>query len=196
MIPPIRGISRRPTTDDLHSLQIIEKEKYLRQQAYKNTLLNTGPEFFDDSDMTSSYKLVVVYERLTGTPLLSARYFYNKPLIGNQMAGENNEVDHLSHKGKKFSIEEYKEDQIFLADRLSGNIKNQIYRENRTEIFSLLYSKIYNENKTSSLVLMVRKQGKDKQLNRYINLGFDILGSIKHKGKSHEILIADFNRIK
>ena len=52
---------------------LIAKERLLRKLAYKNTPIKTDDSFFDDSDMRSDYYLLIVYDRRSKTPLLSAR---------------------------------------------------------------------------------------------------------------------------
>jgi len=130
---------------------------------------------------------VVVYDKVSGTPLLSARHYFDKSLISKFLKGDNNlEIEH-----SKFHLDNYPNGKVFLADRLSGNICSSIYRKYRADIFSLYYSEIVNSNKNCTLLLMVRKEKRDKQLSKYLSIGFTIIGSTLHKGKEHSIILRD-----
>lgn len=170
---------------------LISYEAFLRKAAYKNTTIKTDESFFDDSDMKSEYYLVVVYDKTSCTPLLSARHYFDKAIISKLLKGDNDIEIELSYLGEKFNLDSYPEGYIFLADRLSGNISSSIYRKYRANIFSLYYSEIVNNNRNSSLLLMVRKEKSDKQLGKYLSLGFTIIGSTLHKGKVHSIILRD-----
>ena len=100
----------------------------------------------------------------------------------------------LTYNGEKFNLDSFNEN-IFLADRLSGNIKSSIYRKNRNKIFYLCYTEIVSKNKNCTLLLMVRKERGDKQLNKYLKMDFSILGSTLHKGKEHTIIIRDLKSV-
>lgn len=164
---------------------LITKEAFLRQNAYKNSTLKTDESFFDDSDMKSEYSLVVVYDKVSGTPLLSARHYFDKSLIAKFLKGDNDlEIEH-----SKFNLDNYPNGKVFLADRLSGNISSSIYRKYRNNIFSMYYSEIVNNNRNCTLLLMVRKEKRDKQLSKYLSIGFTIIGSTLHKGKEHSIIL-------
>jgi hypothetical protein len=41
---------------------------------------------------------------------------------------------------------------------------------------------------------MVRKENKDKQLLKYLKLGFVLIGSTMHKSKEHSIIIGDLKK--
>lgn len=181
---------RRATETNQHTSSLIEHEKYLRKTAYQNTTINTTVSFFDDSDMVSSYYLVVVFDKLTNTPLLSSRHFYSKKLIEKCLKGEDPNAYQCS-----IDINDFEEGSVFLADRLSGNIDNPFYLENRSVIFTTYYSEILAHNKNSTLILMVRKEAEDKQLKKYLHLGFQMAGSTVHKGKVHWIIFVDLKKI-
>jgi hypothetical protein len=199
MQPPKKGTSRGAeriaSKHDQLTEVLIAKEAFLRRLAYKNTTIKTDQSFFDDSDMHSEYYVVVIYDKLTDTPLLSSRYYFDKLVITKCLKGDNEEEMELSYLGKKFNLDNYQEGNIFLADRLSGNVKNFIYRYHRNEIYSLYYSEVLNKNKNRTLLLMVRREKGDKQLSKYLKLGFVLIGSTLHKGKEHSIILHDLKNV-
>jgi len=182
---------RKPAIDSEMFKPLLTKEAFLRRLAYKNTTIKTDEYFFDDSDMKSEYYLVVVYDKISNTPLLSARHYFDKSVIAKYLKGDNALEIEFPNTGKKFNFDNYPDGSVFLADRLSGNINNSIYRQYRTSIFALYYAEILNNNKNCSLVLMVRKEKRDKQLSKYLNMGFTLIGSTLHKGKEHSIILGD-----
>lgn len=186
-----KGQTRRAATNSEIFQQLITKEAFLRRLAYKNTTIKTDDSFFDDSDMKSEYYLVVAYDKISGTPLLSARHYFDKSLIAKFLRGDNNPEINLS----TFNLDSYPDGKIFLADRLSGHISSSIYRKHRAGIFSLYYSEIVNNNKNCTLLLMVRKEKRDKQLSKYLNMGFTLIGSVLHKGKEHSIILRDLKSV-
>jgi hypothetical protein len=198
MQPPIlildNTFKRVSKTQENYEEYLISLESYLRITAYKNTTIKTDQTFFDDSDMKSEYTLVVVYDKISGTPLLSARHYFEKSTILKFLKGDNNTETELIHNNEKFILDSFN-DNIFLADRLSGNIKSAIYRQNRSKIFNLYYSEIVSKNKNCTLLLMVRKERGDKQLSKYLKMDFSIIGSTLHKGKEHTIIVRDLKSV-
>ncbi len=184
---------RTPIVKDAFLNTLVAQEAFLRKLAYKNTTIKTDASFFDDSDMKHDYYLVVVYDAISNTPLLSSRYYFDTPFIAKCLQGDNASKTVLVHKGKEFDLEGYDMGRIFLADRLSGNIGSSIYRYYRTHIFSLYYSEIVAANKNCSLLLMVREEKYNKQLAKYLRMGFDTIGTALHKGKQHHIILRDLN---
>lgn len=182
-----KTIERQPKIKDSEFDNLIKHEAFLRREAYKNTTIQVTDSFFDDSDMKNEYYLVVVYDKTSNTPLLSSRHYFDKSIISKFLKGENNNVI----DPEVFDMDKYEDGKIFLADRLSGNLSNEIYKKNRKDIFSLYYSEIVRENKDCTLLLMVRKEKEDQQLAKYLYLGFTIIGSAIHKGKEHHIIIRD-----
>ncbi len=170
---------------------LISHETFLRRAAYKNTTIKTDESFFNDSDMKSEYYLVIVYDKTSNTPLLSARHYFDKSIIAKFLKGDNDLEIELSYLGEKFNLDSNPDSKVFLADRLSGNISSSIYRKYRSYIFSLYYSEIVNNNKNCTLLLMVRKEKRNKQLSKYLSIGFTLLGSTLHKGKEHSIILRD-----
>ncbi len=174
---------------DANDRKFVEQEQYLRRQAYRNTTIKIDETFFDDSDMRSEYFLTLVFDSISEKPLLSSRYYFDKLLIENFLKGDDNVYSDLIYRGKRFELN----DQTFLADRLSGNIKDPLYRVLRGQIFSLYYREIVRNNENCDLLLMVRKEKGDKQLRKYFELGFNLLGSTTHKGKEHSIILGELS---
>jgi hypothetical protein len=199
MEPPIQladGSFKRQSKSESEKIQsIVSLESFLRKTAYKNTTIKTNEFFFDDSDMKSEYSLVVVYDKISNTPLLSARHYFDKNIISKYLRGDNDQDVELSYLGEKFNLDLFHDGIVFLADRLSGNISSSIYRNYRSNIFSLYYSEIINNNKNCKLLLMVRKEKYDKQLFKYLKMGFVVIGSILHKGKEHTIILHDLKNV-
>jgi hypothetical protein len=179
------------TSNKLHE-DLISKESALRKLAYKNTSIKIGEAFFDDSDMESEYYLVVVYDKKSKIALLSARYHFNKSIITKVLQGDG-DAEKSTHE-HNLNLERFKEHEIFLADRLSGNTHSALYRRYRDYIYLLLYSEILNHNKNCKYILMARKEKHEKLLTKYLRLGANIAGSTTHKGKEHWILIGNLRK--
>lgn len=173
--------------------KIIAYERFLRKTAYKNTVIKINDSFFDDSDMQSIYYLCVIWDEDSNTPLLSCRYFYDQKLIKRYMQGDFGIDIPLNYDKSIFELNSYEQESIFLADRLSGNINSVIYRNNRNQLFSLLYHEIRTNNNNKTMLLMVREDLKNKQIQRYLKLGFLNLGSVLHKNKMHAVLLLNIN---
>lgn len=199
MKPPFHlaeGKFRRNAITESSDIEaIISFETFLRRKAYKNTTIKTTESFFDDSDMKSEYSLVVVYDKISNTPLLSARHYFDKAIISKYLRGDNDQDSELSFLGAKFNLDLYPDGKVFLADRLSGNISCSIYRKYRKDIFSLYYSEIVNKNKNCTLLLMVRQEKQNKQLSKYLKMGFVVIGSLLHKGKEHSVILRDLKNL-
>ena len=94
MQPPIllpdSTLKRVSKTQEKHEEYLILLESYLRRTAYKNTTIKTDRTFFDDSDMKADYTLVVVYDKISETPLLSTRHYFEKSTISKFLKGDNN----------------------------------------------------------------------------------------------------------
>ncbi len=173
---------------------LVLQETFLRKLAYKTTSIKTGASFFDDSDMISEYYLVVVYDESSNTPLLSARYYFDKSVISNYLNGYVNIESKKINNECKLNLNDFKKAKIFLADRLSGNLSSFIYRHCRNYIFSLFYKEIVSHNKDCKLILMARKEKHEKLLKKYLFLGFDVIGSKVHNEKEHWILLTDLKK--
>ncbi|MEO6902056.1 MAG: hypothetical protein ABI315_02780 [Bacteroidia bacterium] len=182
----IRGVKIKDKT--LHDL--ITCEAFLRRSAYKNTSIKTDESFFNDTDMTSDYYLVIVYHKKSNIPLLSARYYFDKRLIYKYLKGDYGQPD----SEKSIDLKQYQNGEVFLADRLSGNITNYIYTKHRNYIFSLFYSEVLNRNQNCHLILMARSEQQEKLLTKYLRIGFNIIGSTMHYGKKHWVVICDLNK--
>jgi hypothetical protein len=179
---------RSPFTASKLNEGLILKEAISRRAAYKNTIIKTGESFFDDSDMSSDYYLVVVYDKTSNVPLLTTRYFFDKSVIARSLKGDDNKEFDFKDK---LELTKIKEGDIFLADRLSGNTNNIVYRNHRNYIFLLLYAEMLIRNKNSRFILMARKEKDDKLLKKYLKLWLTNIGSTTHKGKEHWILLGD-----
>jgi hypothetical protein len=145
--------------------------------------------------MKLEYYLVVVYDKKSMTPLLSARHYFDKTVISKYIKGNSDQKNELSFLDKKFTLENYPDGSVFLADRLSGNINSIIYRNYRNIIFLKYYSEILNNNRNCTILLMVRKEKGDKQLSKYLHLGFVILGSALHNGKEHHVILRNLKDV-
>jgi len=187
--------TRLPFQDTHRHQQLLTYEYLLRKEAYKNTTIQVDEAFFDDSDMVSDYFLIVVYDQLSDTPLLSARYYFNKELISKTLRGDEGQKPKLLFENKPFSVNDREDGEIFLADRLSGNMENEIYQTCRTAIFNLFHWEIAKRNSNAMLLLMVRDEPDNRQISKYLNLGFSILGSTMHKTKLHHIVALDLKHI-
>lgn len=183
-------VKRVAIAQNKQSEKLIAYETFLRRTAYKNTIIKTGESFFNDSDMISDYFLVVVYDKKTNTPLLSARYYFNSLMINKCLRGDENEENATEF----FVKNKLKNEELFLSDRLSGNINSPIYRLHRSYIFLLFYLQIFTLNRNRKFILMARKEKRDKLLKKYLNLGLNTIGSTKHKGKDHWILMGDVEK--
>jgi hypothetical protein len=186
---------RQAQISDEQVERLISFEETLRKTAYKNTTIHTDKSFFDDSDMKLEYYLVVVYDKKSMTPLLSARHYFDKTVISKYIKGNSDQKNELSFLDKKFTLENYPDGSVFLADRLSGNINSIIYRNYRNIIFLKYYSEILNNNRNCTILLMVRKEKGDKQLSKYLHLGFVILGSALHNGKEHHVILRNLKDV-
>lgn len=180
---------RKALLETAETKNLVNLEAFSRAAAYKKTVIQTGPAFFDDSDMLSDYYLVVVYDEKNNSPLLTARYYFNKDVIFKCLQGDD--------KGSpSINPYVYNENQLFLSDRLSGNTSSKTYRKHRDYIFLLFYKELLKRNKSSKFILMARKAPQEKLLTKYLRLGVDVVGSNTHKGKAHWILLGDLKKIK
>lgn len=190
-LPEGETFRRKPFENNPSSGSLLDKEAFLRRFAYRATILNINESFFDDSDMKSDYFLVVVYDPNSGAPLLSSRYYYHKPVIENYLKGDDRSLPEFSVQNRRFELDSYSDGEIFLIDRLSVNLSHSLYRLYRSQILSLFYSEVLDKNQMASVLLMVRKEGRDQQLVKYLDLGFDRIGSVTHKGRLHHVILGD-----
>lgn len=183
------GLHLRLNTD-LNPLadQLIGMETISREKAYRNTRIRTSSTFYDDSDMKSEYYLVLVYDAQKNSPLLTARYYYDADTIYKSLKGDN-----YHHSTMDLSPDFFQR-PIFLADRLSANVTNTMYRQFRTYIFTMFYTEIFKHTQNSSFIIMARKEKGDKLLRKYLALGTEIIGTVMHKGLEHWVLSGEVNR--
>lgn len=185
---------RKSTIKNKLHESLISYEADLRRSAYKNTTLKTNESFFNDSDMESEYYLIIIYDKKSNTPLLSARYYFDKSVIARCLKGDYLQESKAPDPENTLNIHAFKEEELFLLDRLSGNTHCSKYRRHRNYIYLLFYSEILRHNKNCKFVLMARKEKYEKLLTKYIRLGLNIAGSTKHKGKEHWILSGDLKK--
>lgn len=185
-------IKRIPFVNTPQNAELVLKESVLRRSAYTHTSIKTGESFFNDSDMTSDYFLIVIYSKQLNIPLLTARYYFESSIISNSIKGDQHE--NLTYLSNSVSDYKLKEGKIFLADRLSGNTASSLYRKYRNYIFLLFYAEILAHNKGCQYILMARKEKYEKLLMKYIRLGLNVVGITFHKGKEHWILLGDLKK--
>lgn len=166
----------------------VEKdEAFLRKNAYQKTTINVDNSFFDDSDLENKhYFLVLVYHIKTNTPLLSCRYYFDKSAILKAISGDENKNETDVNFDKSDNL-------VFLADRLSGNTNDSVYKKRREIIFAFFYNEILKNNNNKTLLLMARSDDKEKLLTKYLRLGFNVIGNTKHKGIKHWIVSSELN---
>jgi len=180
------NITERKSVFNIPELdKLILQENILRKLAYSNTTIKTNESFFNDSDMQSNYYLIIVYDKKSNTPLLSARYYFDKNLIAKCIKGDNNDNSPI------LNLNKFDEGELFLIDRMSANNNNIIYRKYRNYIHLLFYSQLYICNKNAKFIAMARKEKFEKLLTKYIRLGLNIIGTTKHLGKEHWVLLGD-----
>jgi hypothetical protein len=167
---------RQPAIKNELNELLVFAESHLRKMAYRNVPMQTGKHFFDDSDMQSAYRLVIIYNPKTKTPLLSARYYSDAGTIA-----------HCLKENMAMPVSK----QTFLLDRLSGNISSKLYRRHRNYIFALFYAEVLRENQDSNLIIMARSGRNEKLLASYRRLGFKVAGATQHQEKKHWILSAN-----
>ncbi len=185
---------REPVIKNEISKNLISKESYLRRSAYKNTTIKTDESFFDDSDMKSDYYLIIIYDKKSNTSLLSARYYFDKSVIKKYLKGDDYSEPRQADLNYTLNIDKYKEGEIFLIDRMSSNNYCSVYRKNRNYIHLLFYLELLKHNKNCKFMAMARKEKYEKLLTKYLRLGLRVIGSAKHKGKEHWILLGDLKK--
>ncbi len=195
MQKPITLGKREPFNKGKITEDIILKETFLRRTAYANAIIKTGESFYDDSDMQSDYYLVIVYDKKTNTPLLSARYYFDKEVIANYLQGDENQEPNEYNNEVCQTLSTYKEGELFLADRLSGNTANPIYKLHRNYIFLVFYLAVLKHNNHRSFIIMARKEKHERLLTKYLRLGLHVVGSTKLRGKEHWIVLGDIRKI-
>lgn len=184
-------VQRKPVEFKIENIELLKMEADLRRLAYKEVDMNLKDCFYDDSDMTSNYFLVIIFCKKTKTPLLSARYFFDIERINRNLKIQGKS---LCEVNDKFKFDQFEEGKLFLSDRLSGNINNEIYQRKRNFLFALFYSEILRVNKSKSLILFARSEANERLLTKYIRIGFHIIGKTNHHNKVHWILLSDLSK--
>lgn len=173
---------RKPVAAHARHEALIMQEGRLRRKAYRNTLIQTDDAFFDDSDMSSDYYLLVVYDKRSGTALLSARYYFSDADITRRLKGHLPVAENRGEKG------------LFFIDRMSANQHALRYRQHRAHIHLLFYSELAARTKGCCFVAMARKEKAEKLLKKYLRLGMQVSGDMVHQGKAHWILTGDMDK--
>lgn len=187
----LNGSQRIGVIDNHVERELILKENWLRKSAYRNAVINTGESFFNDTDMRSEYYLVIVYHKKSGTPLLSARYYFQNDLVSKALSVDNQKLvsEDLLHIN---DLTVLKNRKIFLADRLSGNISSKLYRRNRKFIHFLFYAELKARNKQHNYLIMARKEPGEKLRSNYTDWGLKVVNLVEHNGKPHWVLLGNF----
>lgn len=187
---------RKPSgASDSFTENLISLEGQLRRLAYRNTTVDVNESFFDDSDMQMEYRLVIIYDKKTGTPLLSARYYYDQETIFRYLKGDQVAENALSDQYLELNINDYGQGTLFLADRLSGNLDHPLFQQQRARIFLLFYLEMYKHNKAANFILMARKEKTERLLTKYLRLGLTVIGTNSLRGKDHWILLGNMTTI-
>jgi hypothetical protein len=187
---------RKPTgAVDAFTENLLVLEEQLRRLAYSRTTVDVNESFFDDSDMSSEYRLVIIYDKNTGTPLLSARYYYDQETIFRYLKGDQTAENALSDHYLELNINDYGQGTLFLADRLSGNLDHPLFQQQRARIFLLFYLEMYKHNKTANFILMARKEKTERLLTKYLRLGLTVIGTNSLRGKVHWNLLGNMSAI-
>lgn len=180
---------------DAFTENLLVLEEKLRRLAYRNTTVDVNESFFDDSDMSSEYRLVIICDKKTNTPLLSARYYYDQDIIVRYLKGDQAVENPLSEQYLELDINNYRQGTLFLADRLSGNTDHPLFQQQRTRIFLRFYLEMFRHNKTADFILMARKEKAERLLTKYLRLGLTVIGTTRLRGKDHWILLGNMTTI-
>lgn len=189
-------ITRMPMIATKQNLYFVAQEQFLRKTAYKDSEMKIDDSFFTDIDMELEYYLIIIYCGKSKTPLLSARYFYNRDVIFNYLQpsiGRLSEYKRSFSASKKDLSNELKNNNIFLIDRLSGNTSSKIYEKYRNYIFLELYLQIIKYNKGKLFLVMARSQEYEKLLTKYLRAGLNVVGETMHNEVRHWVLLGDVN---
>lgn len=190
MLPPVPqadGVFKRytlNTNDDV--VRIIEMEVFLRRKAYRNASIKTGEAFFDDRDMQDEYQLILIYDQSTGIPLLSARIYYDIPLIRSYLLTME---AHTAYS--RFSEKTSNNNPAVMIDRMSANDTLSVYRTSRSLIHALFYHTLVSHHPEIHVLAMARKEPGNKLLEKYQRLGMEVIGHRQHQGLPHWVLWAD-----
>jgi hypothetical protein len=186
---PSAGAERVSKQPGKLKTELIEAESQLRKLAYLNTTIQTDHQFYTDQDMISDYYLVVVYDKKNKTPLLSSRHYFDHQVIGKTISGDETSIGCTN-----INLSEFEPDEIFLCDRLSGNVNHRYYQRYRRYIFLQYYAEIHNENRNRKYILMARSEQPEKLLTKYLRLGLVITGSVLHNGIKHWVLLGNVEK--
>lgn len=171
---------------------VLVEENKLRKMAYANTPIKKEPSFFKNGDMSKTYYILLVYEKKSGTPLLSARYYFDTEMILKYISGK----EASATEGILNIIQDIKQNKIdssslFLIDRMSVNIANQVYRNYRWQIISMFQMELLKHTRNCPFFAMAREDKQQKLAKKYETYGLEIIGSCNHQGKSHYVMYSN-----
>ena len=202
-------ISKNNNLSSENRSQLIAFERSLREGAYKFAFKEEFDiDFFDDSDMTGTYFLHVVYDSRLNIPLMSARSYCTHRDIIAELGGGRKELllyDHGTGKRKLCGVEsilDSRDNVSFLVDRISQQFRNSPkVKRFRGLIYCLLFRSMYIAHKGARNVYsLVRIDDSELLLSRYIQLGLNIIGKTNYKvgnvDRNHWILKGDLIKIK
>ncbi len=159
-------------------------ERKLRQKAFQHLSFGRHPAFHDDSDMQAGFHIIVIYHSKTNTPLLSCRVFHNSKNIA-QILGPN-----FSDESKEgFNLKSFSESELFMADRLAGNVESPLYKKYRKEVFTRFYVGISKLFPNQNYLLLARSTPGEVLLTKYLRLGLYIVGSTQLHEHKHWVVL-------
>ena len=198
----------------INNFQLINKyiqdrnntQKYAYTHNVKSLKLNIEESFYDDSDLIIKNENINFYIHLlykNDLCILSTRTYTNIKLIYNEISYNNGNIDNFSIKEQKnltYSIEDKvslsdEENEVFAIDRLSAQYFTTPL------MFGVLYKELLLEHSNCKYIYaLARRENKEKLLNNYIKLGFNIIGETKYTVCGmllrHWVLRGDINQMK
>lgn len=161
------------------SVWTAERESELRRLAYRDTPIEVDSTFFDNSDLKVPYRILLIYDAASMTPLLSARYYFDDTRISKAI------------QGFKHPFLESGSDSMFLIDRMSANSSTELYRRNRNRIMAAFHMELFKHTRGRRFIAMARVEPGDKLMKKYRTLGMAELGKTMHQSKEHWVLAGD-----
>ncbi|MEO9257382.1 MAG: hypothetical protein ABI207_03310, partial [Crocinitomicaceae bacterium] len=125
-------------------------------------------------------------------PLLSARYYFDTEMILKYVLGK----EASATEGVLKIAQDVKQNKIdnanlFLIDRMSVNIANQVYRKYRWQIMSMFQMELLKHTRNFPFFAMAREDKQQKLAKKYETYGLEIIGSCIHQGKSHYVMYSN-----
>jgi len=156
-------------------IALVKAEAQIRKTAYAGTSIQTNESFFDDSDLSSGYSLLMVYQNTTKTALLTARYYFDTFAIEKYLKGDSNTLLTIQEKA-------------FLIDRMCAHKTSTLYQKHRSYFHLLFYLELLKRNRNCIFYAMARREEHERLLAKYQRLNMQVVGLTQHKGKEHWIL--------